>query len=794
MFRKPELLAPAGSFESLRGAINAGADAVYLGGKLFSARAYATNFDEEELKRAINYCHIHGVNIYLTINTLLKNNEIESLYDYVLPYYKEGLDGVILQDFGVLNFLKQSFPDLPLHGSTQMNAHNYKDLEVLKNLGLQRVVLAREVTLEEIEDIKSKTNIEIETFVHGALCYCYSGQCLMSSILGGRSGNRGKCAQPCRLPYTLNSDALPSRESKNKYLLSPKDINTLEIIPELIDRKIDSFKIEGRMKGPEYVSGVTNIYRRVIDEYIEKGSINKNFLNKDIDTLLELFNRGGFSKGYYLGKHNEDMLAIDKPKHLGNPIGKVTKVSKSKITVTLSEDVNKDDVIEIGETTDIQEKLKIENDTKMGSSIVFLLKKQISVDPLNLVAYRTKNMALIKNLKERFIENDKKVNIEGSIVCKKDKPLYMSVAYDNYILTNTGPIVEKAKNQPLLMKKIEEQVKKTGNTLFNIDTLDVQMDEDIFIPISVINKQRRDLLEELEVKILKDYKRSKEMTKPSFTKAFVTNNEKKKNLIVAFDNLEKALIGVEAEGVDSIYVEAGPSDLGELLSLVNAAHSYKKKIYLLMPHIYRKATNKSFAKFIESLKKSHIDGFVIKTLGQYYDLEDSSKELILDYNLYAINNYAVDEWEQLDVSRYTLSPELHYKEMSELPLERYDLIAYGYLPLMVSDQCVIKNVNGCHKNSNDNRIIDRYKKEFRIKSNCNYCYNTIYNSSPTMLLDQLKKTNEMGINNIRLHFTFEENDEVKRIIKSYVNVFKYNKEERLDLVDFNRGHFLRGVE
>ena len=329
--RKIEILAPAGSYAAFRAALNAGADAVYAGGARFGARAFAENFTEDELIQAIREAHFYGRKFYLTVNTLLKDREIADLYDYLAPFYKNGLDAVIVQDMGVVEYIRTYFPNLDIHASTQMTITGAFGAKFAESCGMTRVVPARELSLSEIRQIREQTGLEIECFVHGALCYCYSGQCLLSSLIGGRSGNRGQCAQPCRLPYVF--DASSSRDPK--YYLSPKDICTLEIIPDLVEAGIDSFKIEGRMKKPEYVAAVTAMYRKYADLYLRKGRKGFHVAEEDRRMLLDLYNRGGFSEGYYHTHNGREMISLDRPNHAGVPALKVRYQKGRKLFATV---------------------------------------------------------------------------------------------------------------------------------------------------------------------------------------------------------------------------------------------------------------------------------------------------------------------------------------------------------------------------------------------------------------------------------------------------------------------------
>lgn len=338
---KVELLAPGGSYETVIAALNAGADAVYTGGEKFGARANADNLTIEQLKSVIDYAHLHGRKIYLTINTLLKENEIKKeLYDYLEPLYVHGLDAVIVQDYGVLEFVRKYFPQLHVHASTQMTILGELTVKELKNKGVTRIVTPRELSIPEIKKIKENCDIEIESFVHGALCYCYSGQCLLSSYIGGRSGNRGRCAQPCRMEYDVVKNGKVLNPGDSKYVLSPKDICTLKILPDIIESGVYSLKIEGRMKKPEYTAGVVSIYRKYIDLYLQFGRKKYKVDNNDIKKLNDLFNRKGFSESYYKTYNGKEMITFSKPDFRAANEGLIKEIQNKYINTNLRKNID----------------------------------------------------------------------------------------------------------------------------------------------------------------------------------------------------------------------------------------------------------------------------------------------------------------------------------------------------------------------------------------------------------------------------------------------------------------------
>lgn len=800
MLKKPELLSPVGSYEALRAAVSSGADAVYLGGKQYSARAYSNNFELNELLNAIDYCHIYSVKVYLTINTLLKNSEIDQLYNFLLPLYQQGLDAVIVQDIGVLYYIRNIFPKLEIHASTQMNIHHLEGVKFLQELGVKRVVLSRELTLCEIKKIKEKTVMGIECFIHGALCYCYSGQCLMSSIIGGRSGNRGKCAQPCRLPYKLKKNGKINNSIQKKYLLSPKDICTLELLPDLLDTSIDSLKIEGRMKRPEYVAGVTSIYRKHIDYYFQKNNLDKKEIQKDKSILLELFNRGEFSKSYYVGKKQQDMMATDVPKNKGVPIGRISKVSNSHIFIQLYKSVYKGDVLEVF-TNNINAKFYVTSNSTQNTIIKYNRKEKNNINKDALV-FRTFNQQLTEKLQQQYVKNDKKILIKGFLSAKIGKPISLKIKYKEIDIKIQEDLVEQAKNQPTKKERIIEQLNKTGNSYFKFKSLFIEMDENVFIPIQVINKLRRNALQKLMNSLLSLYRR-KPIENICYKKNYQDTKEVKidaqeLSIKVSFTRIEDAILFVNVKEIDTLYVEVYPKDKQKMLKLINLCMQFKKNIYLILPHIFRDHIVNDYIPWLNELETSYLKGYVVRNYEQYKVIKLTEKDIILDYNVYVINNYAIKQWQNLGVNNFTLSPELNYKDIEHLPLEHYDIIAYGYLPLMISDQCINNTIGECSSNTNVEQyrqLIDRYNKTFLVKNNCYYCYNIIYNSSPTILLDQLPRLLQYGAKNIKLSFSFEKKEEIKHIIDTFIYAIKNNNyKQELKFKSFNRGHLIRGIK
>ncbi|MGN0350500.1 MAG: DUF3656 domain-containing protein [Roseburia sp.] len=744
-----ELLAPAGSYETFRAVIQAGADAVYLGGNLFGARAYANNFSEEELCQAIDYAHLHGRKLFLTVNTLFKEKELEQeLYRYLLPYYKQGLDAVIVQDMGVFGFLRKEFPDLPIHTSTQMTVTNAYGAKLMKDMGASRVVTARELSFADIRDIYEKVDVEIESFVHGALCYCYSGQCLLSSMLGGRSGNRGRCAQPCRLPYEVfdqNKKAL----SGETFILSPKDLCTIEFLPQLAESGVYSYKIEGRMKQAEYAAGVVSIYREYMDRYLAEGATNYKVTKEDMQKLYDFGNRSGFTKGYYLQHNGKNMITFEKPNHAKG------------------------------------------------------------------------NEALQKEVRETYIETERKEKIKGILKLKKDFPAILTIQDGDIMLTLEGDVVQSALKQPLLPEKVEGAIRKTGNTPFEFEELQIEMDSDCFLPVQSLKQLRRDALEQLLEKRLQGNRREipnekvaaavRETSACQETASYQVQSEhttleaevSKEELSVSIEQRKQLSICLEKEYVTSVYLDSTcylRSNLMEQLEEdVTRIHTAGKKAYFILPAVFRTKTAEFYEKQVTALQKLELDGFVVKSLDELSFLKEQElldKEVVLDQGLYTYNNRSQKVFEQVPYVRNTIPFELNRHEIAARENAKSEMVLYGYLPLMISAQCVHANSTTCDKKPQITFLKDRYGKFFPVKNQCMECYNVLYNTVPLALFGAQKELRNAGIRKFRLMFTIENEDQMKQILECYESS---RRQEKIDLSsalkgDYTKGHFKRGVE
>ncbi len=804
MNKKIEILAPAGSYESLKAAIAAGADAVYIGGTRFGARAFADNLSEEKLLEVIDYVHLHGRKIYLTINTLLKEYELrDEFYQYLLPYYKQGIDAVIVQDLGVLQYVKEHFPDLPIHASTQMTITDLLGAKFMETQGVERIVTSREMNIQEIKEIAENTNLEIESFVHGALCYCYSGQCLYSSLIGGRSGNRGQCAQPCRLPYEVVGKK-DGNSKKTQYIMSLKDICTLEYIPELVETGIHSFKIEGRMKKPEYVALVTQMYRKYVDLYLKSP---KEFKvdPKDKEQLLDLYNRGGSHGGYYHKHNGRDMVSLDRPNHAGVPALKIVKYNGKELIGKALVDIMPGDVIEFpaGKKEAKPENYTFANPVKKGQTVSIFIRSKLEIAK-DMVLNRTRNESLLREINEKIINVKIKEKINGKLILSEGVSAKLVLYYGDIQIETIGSEVQSAKNQPMRIETVEKQMRKTGNTEFEFDKLDIGISGNIFMPMQSLNELRRESLEKLAQEIVLKYRRQNEKTPEAIKKSNSCIYEQKRieDLYVYAETIDQLRAALNFKSVKRIYLDANAIEniwnnymTKHLIDFVHA-YPFEKEIYLALPHVFRSSTKKLYQMHYDIIKELDWDGVLIRNMESYQFLMEQGYQgkIITDYNMYFFNKYAKKFWGSKKIDSFTAPFELNYRELKELGIENGELIVYGYQPMMVSAQCIMNTTKGCQKKADILEFKDRFHKSFHVKNLCDYCYNVIYNTSPLVLIDQKNEIEELNPKAIRLHFTIESENEVKEILKSYNQVFVDNVSCGEPEFDFTRGHFKRGIK
>ena len=726
----PELLAPAGSRKAFEGALKAGADAVYLGGEKFGARAYAENFTQEDIVRSIREAHIFGRKVYLTLNVLTKESELEETVSFAMGLYRVGLDGVIVQDLGVLKVLHERCPGLELHASTQLSSAAPESVRFLKKLGVRRVVPARELSLREFRAIKEEEPVEVECFIHGAMCYSYSGRCLLSSFLGGRSGNRGRCAGTCRLPYKIfdaEGKEVSLGKGKEHYPLSMRDLCVLEILPDLIDAGIDSFKIEGRMKSPHYAAGVTALYRKYIDHYKEwdEGGRKRPWKiePEDMRKLRSLYLRADLSTGYYYKRSGRELLTIGKPGYAGTD----------------------DRLLE-----EIEEKYLRDTAQRAVSGKAFLAPGEAA----------------------RLLVTAEDLPGEG-------EPVTAEVF---------GEMVQPALKRPMEAQEIERRLRKTGDSLFKFDKLEVEAAGDIFLPVASLNALRRDALAELEEKILE---RAHGDRKESCGE--------KPGSLKSGENDASAQTGSEAEPARSAGYSPAPAsgELPEVWAQVTTAAQLRAAqrcgirniiveetpqimdtlteeeralCLIALPHVFRGDDRESVRKLI----KMGFQGVLARNPEELDILEQCgyAGRIIGDGSLYQWNTAARDLL-LARCEKLSLGWELSSRDM--IPLMegaggRQLLSVYGRIPMMVTAGCVKKTAGMCsHREQAFFSIEDRKGMRFPVRCVCGHCCNVIYNSLPLSLHSFLRKADPViaGAAGWICSFTTESGPQTEEILRWY---------------------------
>ena len=791
-----ELLAPAGTYEAFLAAVENGANAVYLGGKLFNARANASNFDIDELKKIVEYAHLRGVKINLTMNTLLDDCELKEALEFAYSIYEIGVDAVIIQDLGLAKILHKYIPDLPLHASTQISIHNLEGVNELAKLGFSRVVLARELSLEEIKYICDNTDIEIEIFAHGALCVSYSGQCLMSSMIGDRSGNRGKCAQPCRLPYKLIKD---NKELASGYLLSPKDLSTLEILKELPN--IACLKIEGRMKSPEYVATVISTYRKYLDNVnvmpldldandnlIDFSQTCNQIDEQDKQNLAQIFNRGGFSKAYLFGKTGKDMMCYEKPKHWGIYVGKVTNYDgKRYVTLDNVKDISIGDGIEIWNGSNDSPSTIV---SELIGNKIGRIRGQINIGDK---VYKTLDKDLNQKARESFSRGFVRhtpVNLKISILAST--PIKILINDFEYI---SDIIPEPAQKQPLTKEKISTQFSKTGNTPFEVTYLEAELDNELFLPVSVLNDLRRQAFEAYEKllisKIHKEIRpiplnHEDDLHSTTINQRTTSN----KNVSVFFNTLKEDYL--KLKNVDNFYFS-----FKDALTKMDLITQFKGKKYIVFPAItksnYATLIKKNISKLVPN-----VTGFVLSNIGQLEYLNElihaENLELIANYNFNTFNSYTIKLLEELGFSKVILSPELtkyQINDLVDLNITK-EIIAYGNICVMNSEYCPIGSLVGglctdkkcsmpCIKNDKY-YLRDRLNMDFRVIPDNIDCQSRIFNTKTNSI-----ETLDLNVNSIRIDILDEHFSEIQKIIDTHKAGKKLSGEK------YTNGHLNRPV-
>jgi hypothetical protein len=812
-----EILAPAGSVERMRAAFAGGADACYIGGKSFGARAFADNPEEKELVEAIHYAHLHDKKLYMTINTLIKENEMKGLYNYVLPYYKAGIDAILVQDFGVLKFLRESFPDLALHASTQMSVCDTGATRLLKQYGVERLVLSRELSLKEVEAFRDD-DIEIECFVHGALCVCYSGQCLMSVMNGGRSGNRGSCAGPCRMSYNLyegeNSSGIsPGKSLETKpYLLSPKDICALDLIPDMVEAGIDSFKIEGRMKRPEYAALTAYLYRKWTDVYLNDGreefdsSQAVRERNEDVEKLSDIYNRGSFTKGYLVNHNGLEMMANTRPNHNGVLVGRVTNViasgRKNVMLISAEKDLNAHDVVEIrsdNRPTEPVYEFTLKDGKKKGESFEANFTKGLPVKA-GLNVYRTKNEELLNSINENIILKPIKKSIKASFYAEPDNELLLTLYTEDVSVSVSGTICLKAENRPVDEERVCTGLIKLGDTEFTLkrEDIDVNLVGDVFFPMSALNELRREACEALYEAIVNRYFKDR-MQPVSESGTVILKQEFNPDYEVIVSNLLqlKTVLKVMAPYKDrtEIIINTELFGLADIKKGLDEAENEGRMLYLRLPEIFRRNNKEKYQRFFAKGNTGfdllfRIKGFLVRNLEEISFVKELEKlssvsfDMIGDTNLYAFNSKAVEALSDFGINHYTASLEQSIREAEAVRnnitvSSKLSLVVYGREELMVMTQCQWKNKGACVKElkKGDKRLPDilyiENKKsksdgksgKFPIIKDCESCTNYVYQDVPLNLFEKMDEIRELSPDYLRLDFSFETDSEVREVMK-----------------------------
>ncbi len=813
-----ELLSPVGNLEGLKAAVQNGADSVYFGANLFSARAYAKNFNLEELQSAIQYAKIRGVKTNLTLNTLIKDDEFSDAFNLAKKAYEFGIDAIIVQDLGLAKKIIKEIPDLPIHGSTQMTIHNLNGALQLQEHGFKRVVLSRELSIDEIEYIRKNTKLEIEVFIHGALCISYSGQCLFSSMLGGRSGNRGKCAQPCRLPYELLEN---NKKIDSGHLLSTRDLCGLDYIPSLIKLGINCLKIEGRMKSPEYVATVTKIYRKYIDLALSK----KEYIidEKDKKQLLQVFNRGLFSCGHLNKEANKELVYKEKPNNMGLFLGIVEKYNKNKglITLKLKEKIETGDTISLQNETGTYTISELMEDnrniitTEIGQTVTIgRMKGNIK---LGDKIYKMTSKSLISEAQESYKNENKKIPLICKVSIKKEQPISITVKsncnldlYKNLnIKCKLNYIPLEAKNKPLDTETIIKQISKTSSTPYEFKNIEIDLDDNVFIPkLSILNELRRTALENVQNYIINNISRTFEAKNNKPTKEHDIldnmrnfaeeniNNNTKISLLLNLLNLNYDYS--KLENIDNLYIPLKYFQNNKYENILKLL-TKRFKTYIYLPTIIKvNYRNLFYSNIHKSIDKYKIEGFVISNLGNIQLLTDLFENLnkhfkiIANYTLNIYNLNTVLELKQLGISKFTVSPELDRNTISNLCKYNYiekELIVFGKIPLLHMNYCILGNTDNCYpeckqncKTSNIYFLRDRLNMNFRVLPDNIQTVTTIFNSKTTSICPK-----DFSINYARIDILDETIDEINQII-STVKVGK-----RFEGKEFTNGNLNRDI-
>ncbi|MGI6588886.1 MAG: DUF3656 domain-containing U32 family peptidase [Peptococcia bacterium] len=842
-----ELLAPVGSSEALRAAVQNGADAVYFGGKLFNARQFADNFAGEDLKESVRYAHLYGVRVYITVNTLVSNEELPELVEYLYFLYESDVDALIVQDFGVIYLLRTLFPDLPVHASTQMTIHNSPGVQFIEKWGLSRVVLAREVSLQNITRISEKNLLELEVFVHGALCVSYSGQCLMSSMIGGRSGNRGRCAQPCRLTYTLVDEAGREIKATGPHLLSPRDLKMIEHLPLLDKAKVASLKVEGRMKRPEYVATVIHNYRQALDEYYAQPQEFR--VEKDVQKeLAQIFNRD-FSTGYYLQKPGPQLMGYQRPNNRGSKLGRVLSFNpqKREVTVCLEDTLALGDGYEIwvtkggrlvGEIKDLHKNGKIIERAVTGDEVTFSLQKQNGYPRVGDRVFKTLDHELMERARQTFLSprDERKNLIDFSVTIKEGSPVFIAARdREGHRAEVQGQfIVEKAIKHPLTEEVVVQKLSRLGETVFSLGELDLQLEPGLMVPVSELNALRREVISKIEEARLAEFHRphfAKEEYKAKVETVFagLPKPKLKRNKIkLAVEVGEMASLKAALEaGADLLYFggerlrRKKSFAFSDFPPVVEACHAQGAQAILVIPRVFQEEQVEEIKEYCRQGQEAGVDGFLVGNLGALQLAQDLGiSEIRGDYSLQLFNDLTVQAFLESGVKSLALSPELTLKQIAAFRCRGntdVECLVHGRMPLMITEHCTIGNLLGkghrergcprpCEKKGYGLR--DRLQMTFPVESDEN-CRMHIFNTKTLNMLPHLAELAKAGVDILRIEAKREEPYWVRKVVNVYHRELERLWEEgegyqplpesiailkSLTPEGFTTGHYFRGVE
>lgn len=827
MLITPELLAPAGNMESLKAAVESGADAVYLGVKDFSARAYAGNFSMEELMEALDFAHLRGVKVYVTMNTLIKDSEMEKALELMYTLDELGTDAIIVQDMGLLLLAREMVPSLPVHASTQMTIHNTEGVLFLKEAGVKRVVPARELSLGEIAEIKRQNEVEIEAFVHGALCICYSGQCLLSSMIGGRSGNRGYCAQPCRKQYRFLKNGRDV-ETEGSYLLSPKDLNTSEILPGLINAGIDSFKIEGRMKRPEYVAGVVSIYRRLIDRFAEDP--DNYFVTEEEKAQLEqLFNRE-FTTGYFKENPAGELMSRKRPHNQGIAIGKVTGYNRKY----------KNLIVELIDELEVGDGIGFEGYRESGTIIRGMfsnnrpVKKAGNSDTVSFnfeeelksgtTVYRTLDDSLMKELQSSFTSPSPLRRFPVSVRIKahsgEKMELFVSDEKNNVSTIISDYTVEKSRNRSTTAEDVEKQLSKMGNTVFEASEIAIDLSEGAFIPIKELNNARTEAVSELEKKRIEKWRRPEHIRKTAEELMSVESqrkqeNDEKKTMLSVSVNIPDAFMSAIRGGADIIYLDCDGIALQNPAWKPAITVAFDKGIpmYLHTPIIVRDSEMEELKETIRLAEKYAFEGIIAANAGVFrISAGITDMKTVTDSSMNVFNKQTLRFLKGKGADVLTLSTEMNHGQIIETaPYADCEYIVHGKIQIMESEHCLIGGIMGQRDDSDFNcgsackkgnfEIVDEKGFEFPVQTDSD-CRTHIFNSRELCLLDDIPQLVKTGLSRLRIDARTLESDRIEMITRAYRTGIDacYTGDTRHlwqghDICEYHtRGHYHRGVQ